>query len=76
MVARIGPSDSEATKTDDITGILVLRHLLSEVICSFTMAGLHDLSGKLEEALRLVQPQASQTMGKRSGKETTSRLRS
>jgi hypothetical protein len=61
----MGRPNSPETKTDDISGILILRHLLSEVIASFQTCGLERLAAGLEAALRWVQPSPSQPMRKR-----------
>ena len=69
-----GPSAE--TRTDDISGILILRHLMSEVIQAARACGLDQLSARLEEALRGVQPQPFQAMRKRKSKSwPTSRRR-
>jgi len=52
-------------KTDDISGILILRHLMSEVLDAFRACGLERLSDGLEAALRRVQPSPCQPMRKR-----------
>jgi hypothetical protein len=64
-------------RTDDISGILILRHLLSEVILACRACGLEELTLKLEQALRGVQPQPFQPMRKRKpkGRWTSSRRR-
>ncbi len=61
MRARMLPDAS----TDDISGLLILRHLLSEVITAARACGLEELTQRLETALRSVQPQPFQPMRKR-----------
>lgn len=51
--------------TDDISGVLILRHLLSEVIASCRRCRLDRLAEGLEGALRMVQPRPFQPMRKR-----------
>jgi hypothetical protein len=51
--------------TDDISGILILRHLMSEVIEACRACRLEALSERLETALRGVQPHPFQSMRKR-----------
>ena len=55
-------------RSDDISGILILRHLMSEVIQACRACRLEQLTRRLEEALRGVQPQPFQAMRKRKPK--------
>jgi len=66
------PPQVPESRTDDISGILILRHLLSEVIEASRACGLEELTHNLEQALRGVQPQPFQPMRKR--KSLSSRL--
>ena len=59
---------SPESRSDDISGILILRHLLSEVILACRACRLDRLTARLEEALRGVQPQPFQSMRKRKPK--------
>jgi hypothetical protein len=71
------PQMMSEPRTDDISGILILRHLMSEVIAACRACGLEDLTQKLEAALRGVQPQPFQPMRKRKpkGRWSSSRRR-
>jgi hypothetical protein len=64
-------------RSDDISGILILRHLMSEVIDACRACRLERLTARLEEALRGVQPQPFQAMRKRKSRtwQATSRRR-
>jgi hypothetical protein len=67
---------SPEARSDDISGILILRHLMSEVILASRACRLELLTSRLEEALRGVQPQPFQAMRKRKPKAfPTSRRR-
>ncbi|HVE43138.1 MAG TPA: hypothetical protein VNM14_24900 [Planctomycetota bacterium] len=67
---------SPEARSDDISGILILRHLMSEVIQASRGCRLEHLTARLEEALRGVQPQPFQAMRKRKPKSfPTSRRR-
>jgi len=67
---------SPEARSDDISGILILRHLMSEVILAARACRLDELTGRLEQALRGVQPQPFQAMRKRKSKSfPTSRRR-
>jgi hypothetical protein len=69
-----GPSPEP--RSDDISGILILRHLMSEVIEACRACRLEHLAARLEDALRGVQPQPFQPMRKRKSKTwPTSRRR-
>ena len=49
----------------DISGVLILRHLLTEVMTSCRRCHLDRLAEGLEGALRMVQPRPFQPMRKR-----------
>ena len=49
----------------DISGVLILRHLLTEVMTSCRRCRLDHIAEGIEGALRMVQPRPFQPMRKR-----------